>query len=76
MKQYHYSAKVKDSESFYHGVFETKLTDLEKILEVARGHLSKKLSAWTLKNEDVVWIDIYFYDNLKENIIFHWELNK
>jgi hypothetical protein len=72
-KEYHYSAKVNGSESFFHGAFETDAPTVQEIVRAAKSHLSVKLAAWTFKNEDVVYIDIYHYHTGAETIIFNWK---
>ena len=70
---YHISTKFKDSVYFLHTTFDSELTDIYDLTQLAKMQISKKLTEWNKNAENIQIFELYHYRALNEIILFRYE---
>lgn len=68
MKTYHFSSKFIGSDWMFHGVFVTSFTDQSDIVRLAKIVVSQKLEAWHKQAKDMIFFDVYYFDDTGKEI--------
>jgi hypothetical protein len=72
-RQYHVSVNFADSDYTYHTTFDSHSTNDEAIIQAGRVAITKKLEAWKLEAKNIKSVEIYYFTQTKETIIYKFE---